>query len=667
MATKKRGKLGQWMFEGVPEVEGPHEPEGRHKKHSWWQVMCLTGVDYFSTLGYQPGIALLAAGALSPFATLVLVSLTLFGALPMYRRVAEESPHGDGSISMLERLLSRWKGKMFVLALLGFVATSFIITITLSAADATKHIIENPFVDQNLHFLHHEVIVTLVLIVLLGAVFLRGFSEVIGLAVGIVVVFLTLNLVTIGVGLYQIFWIQPDIIPNWSALLWSQPNVNGSIFMLIAASLLTFPKLALGLSGFETGVVVMPLIKSEVEVKKSQLVAFHTTQVDRSEAPDDVKAHIEGRIRGGKKLLTGAAVIMSFFLIGSSIITTMLVPQSEIGPGGKAYGRAIAYLAHEYLGPAFGTAYDLSTIVILWFAGASAMAGLLNIVPRYLPRYGMAPDWARATRPLVIVFTVICIVVTIFFEASVSAQGGAYATGVLMLMTSAAVAVTISAKRKNEKKWIAFLVITLIFSYTTIANMVAQPSGIQIATLFIIGIIVTSFVSRALRTTELRIDKIEYDETALEFIKEMAEGDIRIVTNRREVGNVVEYRFKEHEKRIDNHIPSTDPVIFYEVDLGDASEFKGTINIRGVDVDGYKILRTESPAVPNAIAALLLDLRDRTGKIPHVYFGWSEGNPIMYLARYILFGEGDTAPVTREILRQAESDPELRPNVHVGG
>ena len=102
-------------------------------------------------------------------------------------------------------------------------------------------------------------------------------------------------------------------------------------------------------------------------------------------------------------------------------------------------------------------------------------------------------------------------------------------------------------------------------------------------------------------------------------------------------------------------------------DLGDASEFSGALQIRGVDIDGYKILRTESPAVPNAIAALLLHLRDMTGKIPHVYFGWSEGNPIMYLARYILFGEGDTAPVTREILRQAEPDPEMRPNVHVGG
>ena len=198
--------------------------------------------------------------------------------------------------------------------------------------------------------------------------------------------------------------------------------------------------------------------------------------------------------------------------------------------------------------------------------------------------------------------------------------------------------------------------------------MIEQPSGIKIASLFIFGIIVASFVSRALRTTESASTRSSSDEKAQEFLDEIADGDIRIVTNRRETGDVAEYRFKEHEKRMDNHIPSTDPVLFYEIELGDASEFKGKLKIRGVDVDGYKILRTEAPAVPNAIAALSdVSCEIQTGKIPHVYFGWSEGNPIMYLTRYILFGEGDTAPVTREILRQAEEDPERRPNVHVGG
>ena len=280
----------------------------------------------------------------------------------------------------------------------------------------------------------------------------------------------------------------------------------------------------------------------------------------------------------------------------------------------------------------------------------------------------MAPDWARATRPLVLVFTVICGVVTILFEADVTAQGGAYATGVLVLMTSAAVAVTISEWRKSKKVWMAFAVITLIFVYTVVVGIIEQPSGIKIASFFIFAIIAASFISRAMRSTEIRIDKIELDEAAQAFIDEINdEGQIRIVTNRRETGDMTEYRFKEHEKRVDNHIPSSDPILFYEIETGDASEFKGKLFIRGIDVDGYRILRTQAPAVPNAIAGFLLHLRDTTGKIPHVYFGWSEGNPIMYLARYILFGEGDTAPVTREILRQAEVDPEKRPNVHVGG
>ncbi len=667
MASKKNSRFGNWLLKGVREIEGPHEKEGTHHQHSWWKVMCLTGVDYFSTLGYQPGIAFLAAGALSPLATLVLVLLTLFGALPMYKRVAEESPHGDGSISMLEHLLSRWKGKMFVLALLGFVATSFIITITLSAADATAHIIENPFVEHHLQFLNHKIIVTLLLIGLLGAVFLKGFNEAIGIAVGIVVVYLSFNIVVIGVGLYQIFVVQPDALSNWSVMLWAHPDVKGSVIAMVFAALLLFPRLALGLSGFETGVVVMPLVKGDEDISEKEKLSLHTSRLPDVEPTESQQKHLEGRIRNGKKLLSGAALIMSVMLIGSSTVTSMLIPAEKFEEGGEASGRALSYLAHTYLGDVFGTIYDISTIAILWFAGASALAGLLNVVPRYLPRYGMAPDWARATRPLVLVFTAIAFLVTILFEADVTAQGGAYATGVLMLMTSAAVAVTISAWRKSEKRWIGFLIIALVFIYTTIVNLIEQPSGIKIASLFIIGIVVTSFVSRALRTTEVRVEGIEYDEKAREFIDEMADGEIRIVTNRRETGDVEEYRFKEHEKRVDNHIPSSDPILFYEIETSDASDFKGKLFIRGVDVEGYRILRTESPAVPNAIAAFLLHLRDETGKIPHVYFGWSEGNPIAYLIRYILFGEGDTAPVTREILRQAEQDPELRPSVHVGG
>jgi hypothetical protein len=668
MKTTESSWFRRWLYEGVSEIEGPHEHEGRHQKHPWWKVMCLTGVDYFSTLGYQPGIAFLAASYLSPIATFIVVLLTLFGALPIYSIVAKESPHGEGSIAMLEALLSRWKGKLFVLVLLGFVATDFVITITLSAADATAHVLENPFVGQALPFLEHPVPVTFGLLLLLGAVFLKGFREAIGIAVLLVAVYLFLNVIVIITGAYEIIQ-NPELLSNWQTAVWATHTSNGygGPIVIIGLSLIVFPRLALGLSGFETGVAVMPLVKNP------------------------------NRIQNTRKLLMTAALIMSFMLISSAFVTSMAIPAKEFcsevscddarahdipeycacgEPRGKANGRALAYVAHEQfgdlfgpmVGSIFGTIYDVSTILILWFAGASAMAGLLNIVPRYLPRYGMAPEWARATRPLVLVFTTICFAVTWIFQADVDAQGGAYATGVLVLMSSAAIAVSISARRSGSKFRWAFYAIAAVFAYTTIANVIERPDGIKIASFFIFTIIAASFVSRVMRSTEVRIDKIEMDDAANRFIEDAnSEGEIRIVTNRRETGDMAEYRFKEHEKRIDNHIPSSDPVLFYEIETGDASEFKGRLKIRGVDIDGYRILRTQAPAVPNAIAAFLLYLRDRTGKIPHVYFGWSEGNPIMYLARYILFGEGDTAPVTREILRQAEHDPELRPNVHVGG
>jgi hypothetical protein len=313
----------------------------------------------------------------------------------------------------------------------------------------------------------------------------------------------------------------------------------------------------------------------------------------------------------------------------------------------------------------FGTLYDLSTITILWFAGASAMAGLLNLVPRYLPRYGMAPEWAKASRPLVLIFTAITILVTIIFNADVESQGGAYATGVLVLMSSASVAVTLEARRRAAPAWHYFL-ITLVFVYTTIANVIERPDGVKIAAWFIVTIVVTSLVSRVLRSTELRIVGVDADPMALKLITEAGESPVRIIANRPDSGLPEEYAGKLREMREAHHMPMDHPALFLEVRTTDASDFSDTLQVRGHDIGGYRVLRCESPAIPNAIAALLLYVRDQTRHIPHAYFGWTEGNPIAYLLKFLAFGEGDTAPVTREVLRQAEPDPARRPRIHVG-
>lgn len=630
-----QNRLTKWLLK-----EDKNKPE-THKQYPWWQVMCLTGVDYFSTLGYQPGIAALAAGSLAPLATLILILLTLFGALPIYRKVAANSPHGEGSIAMLEHFLPRWKGKLFVLCLLGFMATDFIITITLSAADATAHIIENPLVHKFVE--GQQVLITLLLVLVLGGVFLKGFKEAISIAVYLVFIYLFLNLIVIGKGILLI-WQDPSVIGNWQQTLFAE---HSNPLMMIAISLLLFPKLALGLSGFETGVAVMPLIKG---------------------FDSDTEEHPKGRILNTYKLLTIAALIMSFFLLTSSLITIMLIPAAQFQPGGQANGRALAYLAHLYLGEQFGTIYDLSTIGILWFAGASAMAGLLNIVPRYLPRYGMAPQWAAAVRPLVFVYTGVGVLVTIIFQASVDAQGGAYATGVLVLMTSAALAVAMLVRRQNtSQKFLFFVLITLVFIYTTITNIIERPEGIQIASLFIGAIIIISMISRVVRSTELRVDRIQMDDTARDFLTREKTDILRVLAHRPDSRDYQEYANKERQMRQDNNIPSTDSVLFLEVDVADASDFAENVYIIGVECEGFKILRAVGAAVPNTIAAILLYLRDQTGKRPHVYFGWAEGNPLQFLMRFILFGEGDIAIVTREVLRKAETDPEVRPVIHIGG
>jgi hypothetical protein len=357
------------------------------------------------------------------------------------------------------------------------------------------------------------------------------------------------------------------------------------------------------------------------------------------------------------------------------LITTLLIPADSFRsagpngePAGPANGRALAYLAHQFLGDGFGTAYDISTIAILWFAGASAMAGLLNIVPRYLPRYGMAPEWTRAARPLVLIYTAIAFAVTLIFRADVDAQGGAYATGVLVLMTSAAVAVTLSAWRAAHLvAGSYFAMVTLVFAYTTSVNVIERPDGIKIGLFFIAAIILSSLVSRVWRTTELRVEKITLDREAERFVDEMdAQGELRIIANQPRRCDDAEYTYREQEQREDNNINPDEPIVFLEIYVRDPSEFSADLNIHGVSVGRHRVLRGESTAVANAIAAFLLHLRDEKGKVPHAYFNWTEGNPLLYLVHYVLSGEGDVAPVTREVLRKAEANPQRRPAIHAG-
>jgi hypothetical protein len=637
--------------------------------------MCLTGVDYFSTLGYQPSIAFEAAGKLAPLATIVLVFMTLFGALPVYSVVAGRSHQGQGSIGMLEKLVRGWTGKTLVLTLLGFAATDFVITKTLSAADAAEHLIANPvwkLTDKANGIDEERLVVTMVLLVMLGAMFLRGFREVISLAVGIVGVYLLLNGIVIGSGLYylsehrELFnrWYADVLHGNWAIHepLPLSVNLGGWVGIALVCFLL-FPKLALGLSGFETGVAVMPLIRGR---------------------GDDDPRQPRWRIRNARKLLLTAALIMSVYLLGSALVVSTLIPPEALlrEPEGdviSAKNRALAYLAHgqanlpinALFGEVFGTLYDFSTVAILWFAGASAMAGLLNLVPQYLPRYGMAPEWARALRPLVILFTVINLLVTWVFKASVSAQAGAYATGVLVLMSSACVATVIERWRSRPTSFILwripwyFGLITLVFFYTTAAVVFEKPDGIKIASCFIAAIIISSIISRTARSTELRFQGFQYVDEASRFLWESAKHlEVPVLVphrpGRRDLAEKEESIRKEH--RLDADVP----IVFLEAYLGDASDFYQS-PLMEVKQEGGRIIMkvTRCASIAHTIAALALEL-GKVGKPPEIHFGWSDESPMVANLGFLLFGEGNIPWMVRELIQKAQPDPDRQPRIVIG-
>jgi hypothetical protein len=644
-----------------------HEPSHHHHtpEHQsfWLWVMCLTGVDYFSTMGYQPSIAFDATGRLAPIATLLLVAVTLGCALPVYRYVAGESPHGQGSIAMLERLASGWYGKIIVLVLLGFAATDFVITKTLSAADAAEHMIHNPYWHMLPTPFQSQMALTMGLLVLLGGMFMRGFREVIGIAVTLVGLYLLLNVIVIGSGVVYLLTHSSLLAEWWGHVKvgdWEikhAPVTGVGIFPVLATCFLLFPKLALGLSGFETGVAVMPLIKGD--------------------SGDDHRNPL-GRIRGARNLLLTAAVIMSAMLLCSSFVVCTLIAPEALRPGGDAANRALAYIAHgqsrflinPLFGEVFGGLYDLSTVLILWFAGASAMSGLLNLLPRYLPRYGMAPRWAEAIRPLALLLTGINLVVTVIFNASVEAQGEAYATGVMVLMSSAATAVVIDELKKSKRAgrrkipW-GYLVALAVFLYTTVAIVIEKPDGIRIAGAFILAVIVGSAVSRVMRSTELRFDRFEFADPESRLLWDTLKYlDFPVLVPHRPGRHTIDQ--KDASIRKAHRLGQETPVVFVETSLGDPSEFTQSPLIAVVsEGDKFIIRLTNCVSVAHTIALVALELA-KNGTPPEIHFGWSERSPLTASLDFVLFGEGNVPWMVRELIRRAEPDPKRRPRIVIG-
>jgi hypothetical protein len=634
---KYRSAIGRWLCndESAGDDHGGHEVA----THPWWKVIWLTGVDYFSTLGYQPGIALLAAGSVAPIATLILVVVTMLGALPVYMQVAGRSFAGQGSIAMLENLLAGWKGKVLVLTLLGFAATDFVITMTLSAADAAKHAVENPFLGRALG--GHQILVTLAILTLLTALFLKGFKEAIGLATMAALPYLGLNLIVLGRGLWEIAT-HPALSAHWHLRL----SARGDISLLITGAILVFPKLALGLSGFETGVSVMPLIRGE---KEGQEFNPRAGQVPT------------GRIANTRRLLFTAAAIMSVMLTLSSYVTTLLIAPEDYKIGGKASGRAIAFLAHEYLGNIFGTVYDLSTILILGLAGASAMAGLLHLIPRYLPRFGMAPRWVVLARPLVLVLFAINIVITLIFRADVEAQSGAYATGVLVLILSAAFATTLALW--HERRWLLAAysgILCLVFGYTLADNCIERPDGLIIGTIFTLLLMIASALSRSLRSVELRISQGYFaDIESWRMGPELRGKKVHLIP----ISSCDADSRRKKKAMIAKHYNVKGPFLFVHVNLLDnRSEFSAPLEVT-VKKEGNDYYGEVYGAI--AIANSIAFISECIDPIS-VFIGLTRRDLMSQALRYLLFGEGETGLMVYTILvRYWEWTPweDVRPRI----
>jgi len=680
-------------------MNAPRPTQGSIPPSAWWLVLCLIGLDYFSTLAYLPSLAIEAAGPLAPFAALLVVAVTLLAALPVYLYVVGRSPHGRGGTGVIEKLVLGWPGKLLVLLLLAFVATDYIVTQNLSVADAAEHLRANPYFRSHVdpyvtdHFhperwfefplwkrivghFDRQLVVTLLLSVIsfsLWAWWCNGSPRIfLYVAAAVVACYLALNAVVIGSGLvYLAGEGRPVAEEWWRAARSGLHDVEGPSASILPAAwrlarlaLAAFPYVALGLSGFELSMAVAPLVRGN---------------------PDDDPEIPRGRIRNMRKLLVAATAVMAIGLSGAVAVTTILIPTSEFQSHGAAVHRALAYLSHGgrlsndlagntlngLFGPVFGTLYDACTILILCLAGACVAIALRDYVPEYLKRFGMELEWAHRLGIKMRLFNVLVLVVVFVFHANIKSLQWVYATSVLVLLSGGSFA-ALADLRERYRSGAARLLLTapvtialLFFVTMTALTVVISRAGLEIAVAFGVGILVTSFVSRWIRSTELRFQGFEFvdDESRRRWEQCCAHEFQILVPHRPGLYSRIE---RERLIRECHRIGPGTPVILIEAELGDPSDFYQLPLMRVAREDGFELIQvSRCVSVAHVLAAIALEMA-KIGRPPELHFGWSNESPLAANLNFLLFGEGNIPWMVRALLRKAEPSLLKLPRVIIG-
>jgi hypothetical protein len=673
-------------------------PSGLPKPYhaAWPLAIGVVGLDYMSTLGYVPSIAFDAAGRLAPLVCLAVVAVTLLGALPVYCYLAGRSPSGQGGIALIEKLIPGWFGKTLLLFVLGFAAADLIFTRTFSTADAAEHLIHGPHPqlqdtlnrlgqhwDANkgdapdavkkfsAKYTSRQFVVTVGLLIagtVIGLIFIRGFQRsFIRLAIVTTGLYMLLTGLIVGAGLYKLAE-NPDRFEAWWSAVeagdWQAKHAThtgdapASHREIAAASARLFPHAALGLSGFEMAMLLMPLILGR---------------------PDDGQDRPRGRIRNTRKLLFVSAILMGISLVGSSLVTTIFIPPEAFRIDGQAQNRALAYLAHggrlegfaegetlaPILGLSFGTVYDLTTVWILCLAGVGVGITLAKLVPPYLQKLGMEFEWSKKIGAMTMIFVVIKLVVTVFYSAGVDEQRSAYTMSVLVVFTAASFSSVLDAWKSRSWMTILFLPALLVFGTSTVRTVIDRPSGLWITLAFIGIVLVISIATRAYRSTELRFRGFEFDtdESRIEFEK-LKTADFPILVPHRPGQHTLAQ--KEVEIRSSHRIPAEMPVVFVVADLGDPSDFFQLPLIRVCREEGRVVIQvSRCVSIAHTIAAIAIEM-SRVGVAPEIHFGWSDENPITANLHFVMFGHGNVPWIVYRIVRAAPLPDNQRPRVMIG-